>query len=209
MRIGIIGAGTLGSALGHRLGESGHEVLFAGGESAREAASRYGAELGMNADAVAFGDVVVLAVPFTAVDCALEDAGPLRDRVLWSCVNALKPDLSGLALGFETSAAETIAARANGGRVVAAIPPFAGALAADTLAYDAGLAPTVFVCGDDDAAKRAVAGLVSDIGADPVDAGPLAAARFVEPAMMLLISLAYAGVPRDVGLRLLERYGHA
>jgi predicted dinucleotide-binding enzyme len=38
-----------------------------------------------------------------------------------------------------------------------------------------------------------------------VDAGPLVAARLVEPAMMLLVRIAYAGVPRDVGLRLLER----
>ena len=38
-----------------------------------------------------------------------------------------------------------------------------------------------------------------------VDAGPLKAARLVEPAMMLTVSIAYAGVPRDVGLRLLER----
>jgi hypothetical protein len=35
--------------------------------------------------------------------------------------------------------------------------------------------------------------------------GTLAAARLVEPAMMLLLSLAYAGTPRDLGLRLLER----
>jgi 8-hydroxy-5-deazaflavin:NADPH oxidoreductase len=209
MRIGIIGAGSLGSVLGRRLTERGHEVLFAGGESARDAAERYHAELGTDAEAVDFGEVVVLAVPFTAVDCALQDAGPLRDRVLWSCVNALKPDLSGLALGFETSAAETVATVAQGGRVVAAIPPFAGTLASETLTYDAGLAPTVFLCGDDGTAKATVEGLVSDIGAHPVDAGPLSAARFVEPAMMLLISLAYAGVPRDVGLRLLERTGRA
>ena len=181
--------------------------MYAGGESAADAAGRAGARRGTNADAAAFGDVVVLAVPFAAVDTALAEAGTLEDRVLWSCVNALKPDLSGLAIGFTTSAAEHVAARAGEGRVVAAIPPFANAIAGGPLAYDAGLAPTVFVCGDDDHAKRTVAGLVRDIGADAADAGPLSAARFVEPAMMLLISLAYAGVPRDLGLRLLER-GH-
>jgi predicted dinucleotide-binding enzyme len=49
--------------------------------------------------------------------------------------------------------------------------------------------------------------LVRDLGAHPVDAGPLTTARFVEPAMMLLVRIAYAGVPRDLGLRLLERGG--
>jgi len=209
MQLGIIGAGSLGSALGRRLASRGHEIMFGGGESAQEAAARSGAKVGTNPDAVAFCDVVILAVPFAAVDCALADAGPLRNRVLWSCVNALRPDLSGLAVGFDTSGAETVAARAAGARVVAAIPPFASAIASGELSYDGGLEPTVFLCGDDDEAKRVVDGLVRDIGAQPVDAGALSAARFVEPAMMLLVSLAYSGVPRDIGLRLLERTGNA
>jgi predicted dinucleotide-binding enzyme len=209
MQIGIIGAGNLGSALGERLSARGHQVMFGGGESASEAATRGGAKAGANADAVAFGQVVILAVPFSAVDGALADAGPFGDRVLWSCVNALRPDFSGLAIGFNTSAAETIAAAARGARVVAAIPPFADAIASGGLRYDAGLEPTVFLCGDEDEAKRVVGGLVRDMGAQPVDAGNLSAARLVEPAMMLLINLAYSGVPRDVGLRLLERTGDA
>ena len=183
--------------------------MFGGGESAQEAAAREGGLVGTNADAVDFAGVIILAVPFSAVGGALAEAGPFDDRVLWSCVNATKPDLSGLALGFETSGAEAIAARAHGARFVAAIPPFANAIASGTLSYDAGLAPTVFVCGDDHGAKRVVEELIEEIGAQPVDAGPLSAARLVEPAMMLLVSLAYSGVPRDIGLRLLERTGVA
>jgi predicted dinucleotide-binding enzyme len=76
--------------------------------------------------------------------------------VLWSCVNALQPDLSGLAVGFDTSAAEEVARRATGAHVVAAIPPFAEALANGDLIYDQGLSPSVFVCGDDDDAKALV-----------------------------------------------------
>ena len=148
---------------------------------------------------------MVLAVPYPALGAALEETGPLHGRVLWSCVNALKRDLSGLAVGFDTSAAEEVARRAEDGRVVAAIPPFANALAADDLDYGGELSPSVFVCGDDPAAKLLVRELVIDLGAHPVDAGPLEAARLVEPAMMLLVRLAYAGVPRDLGLRLLER----
>jgi hypothetical protein len=80
-------------------------------------------------------------------------------------------------------------------------PAFASAIAAPPLAYDADLPPTVFLCAEDPAAKETVAGLVRDLGGHPVDAGPLTAARYLEPAMMLLISLAYAGAPRDLGLR--------
>ena len=89
--------------------------------------------------------------------------------------------------------------------MVAAVPPFAHAIAKGALCYERDLAPTVFVCGDDIAAKRLVEALVRELGAQPVDAGPLRAARLVEPAMMLTVSIAYSGVPRDVGLRLLER----
>jgi 8-hydroxy-5-deazaflavin:NADPH oxidoreductase len=204
MRIGIIGAGSLGSALGERLGRAGHEIMFGGGGTAREVASRMSAGVGSNSDAAAFGDVVVLAVPFASIDAALDGAA-VEGGMLWSCVNALGHDLAGLAVGFDTSAAEEVARRARGARVVAAIPPFAHAIASGTLEYDEGLAPSVFLCGDDHAAKQVVEGLVRDLGAHPVDAGQLSAARLVEPAMMLLIGLAYGGAPRDVGLRLLER----
>jgi hypothetical protein len=205
VNLGIIGAGSLGTALGGRLAERGHSIMFGGGASAQDAAVRQRARVGSNAETAAFGDVVILAVPFAAIDAALAEAALLRGRVLWSCVNALKPDYTGLVVGFDNSAAEEIARRAPGARVVAALPPFAHAIAAGQLSYDRDLAPTVFVCGDDAAAKGIVERLVRDIGAHPVDAGPLEAARLVEPAMMLAVSIAYAGVPRDVGLRLLER----
>ena len=205
MRIAIIGAGALGTAIASDLIGAGHEIVFGGGASAHDAAARLGAIASSNADAAAFADVIALAVPFRAIDAALAQTGSLDGAVLWSCVNALKPDLSGLAVGFDTSAAEEVARRAPGARVVSAIPPFAEALANGDLRYDAGLTPSVFICGDDEQAKAVVELLVLDLGAHPVDAGPLAAARLIEPAMMLLVRLAYAGVPRDIGLRLLER----
>jgi 8-hydroxy-5-deazaflavin:NADPH oxidoreductase len=205
VKVGIIGAGRLGTAVARRLLHKGHDVVFGGDSSAQDAAARLGVSAVANRDAAAFGDVVVLAVPYGAIEPALEQVGPLDDAVLWSCVNALKPDLSGLAVGFQTSAAEEVARHALGARVVAAIPPFAEALDNGDLLYESGLSPTVFVCGDDDRAKALVQLLVSDLGAQAVDAGPLTTARLVEPAMMLLVSIAYAGLPRDVGLRLLER----
>ena len=192
MKIGIIGAGTLGRALGARLEAQGHRIQFGERDSVRDAAD--------------FGDLVVLAVPFTALDGALANAAAYAGKVVWSCVNALTEDMSGLAVGFDNSAAEEVARRIPGARVVAAVPPFARAIADPPLTYDEGLVPSVFVCGDDQSAKQLVAGLVRDIGAEPVDAGPLTSARFAEPAMMLVIRLAYGSDPRrDVGMRLLER----
>jgi predicted dinucleotide-binding enzyme len=205
VKVGIIGAGSLGSALGQRLGDAGHRIMFGGSASALEVANRQRVRVGANREAAAFADVLVLAVPFAAVDAALEETGSLHGQVLWSCVNALKRDFSGLAVGFDTSAGEEVARRTPGARVVAAIPPFASAIACGTSVYDEHLSPSVFLCGDDTGAKLLVAQLISDLGADPVEAGPLCSARLVEPAMMLLVKLAYAGVPREIGLRLLQR----
>jgi predicted dinucleotide-binding enzyme len=205
VKVGIIGAGRLGRILAERLAAAGHALMLGGGTAAEEVGYRLGIPAASPAHVAEFGEVVVLAVPYGAIDDALAGARLPAGRVLWSCVNALRPDYSGLAVGFDTSAAEEVAKRAPGARVVAAIPPFAEALANGHLAYDCGLAPTVFLCGDDGRAKELVERLVADLGAHPVDAGPLAAARLVEPTMMLLVAIAYAGVPRDVGLRLLER----
>jgi predicted dinucleotide-binding enzyme len=93
-----------------------------------------GAGVGSNSEGAGFSEVVVLAVPFGAIAAALAEAVP-QGRVRWSCVNALKRDLSGLAVGLDTSAAEEVARRAPGARVVAASPPFAHAIASETLAY--------------------------------------------------------------------------
>ena len=149
MRIAIIGAGQLGAALARRLLAAGHEVVLGGTQSAHETAARLGVRAVSNRDAAAAADVVALAVPFAAVGPALEQAGPLGGAVLWSCVNAIEPDLSGLAVGFDTSAAEEVARRAPGASVVAAIPPFAPALADGDLRYEGERNPSVVICGDD------------------------------------------------------------
>ena len=135
---------------------------------------------------------------------ALDTAGTFGGRILWSCVNALKPDYSGLACGFDTSAGEQVAGLARDARVVAALPPFADRIASGQLDFS-GQASTVFCCSDDAGAKAVVAGLLRDVGASPADAGPLAASRLVEPAMMLLVALTYATTPpRPHGLALLS-----
>jgi hypothetical protein len=85
---------------------------------------------------------------------------------------------------------ETIARWAPGSRVVKAIPPFAEHLMAGEARID-GRPVAAFVCSDDPAARAIVARLVADLGAEPVDAGPLAAARAAEPFGLLMVQLAY------------------
>lgn len=206
MNLAVIGAGNLGTAIGGRLAAAGHKITFASsGDSARRAAERVAGSQAADAPtAVASADVVVLAVPYAALDSALAGAGSLDGRIVWSCVNALTPDASGLAVGFTTSAAEEVAHRAPGARVVAALPPFAQQITAGDLRIGDRV-PTVFCCSDDPEAKVVVADLVRELGADAVDAGPLVTSRLVEPAMMLMVALAYASSPpRTIGLALLQ-----
>lgn len=204
MKIGIIGAGNLAIALGKLWARHGHELYFSYSRDAeklkRTAQSVHlQAKVGMPQEAAAFADVIVLAVPYGVVADALKAAGPLSGKILFSCVNALKPDYSGTT----SSAAEEIANLAPGAKVVEGLPAFAEVLNSESRII-AGQNVTVFVSGDDARAKKLVAGLLEQCELQVIDAGPLRTARYVEPAMMLLVNLAYSqGYGGRVGFRFL------
>ena len=194
LKIGIIGAGNLGTAIAARLIKMEHEVMLSFSrdlEKLKVTAGSLGALAGAPSEAVEFGDIVVLTTPWTITAEALRQAGKVTSKkILWDCTNALKPDMSGLLIGTTSSAGEEVARLAPWATVVKAIPPFAELLhSANTLIN--GVRPGVFVCGDDADARKVVAGPVVDIGAEPVDAGPLYLARYTEPACMLLVQLGY------------------
>lgn len=210
MRIGIIGAGNIGTGIGKRLAKRGHEVVvsFSRSQEALDQAAAAiggGARTGSVTEAGGHGEVVVLATPWAVTLEAVREAAPALDgRVVWDCTNPLLPDMSGLALGTTTSGGEQVAAAAPGARVVKAVPPFAELLHAPSAEIDDSKS-SVFVCGDDAAARRLVAGLVAEIGADSVDSGPLKLARYTEPLGMLLVQLAYAqGMGPRIGAKLLR-----
>jgi predicted dinucleotide-binding enzyme len=123
-------------------------------------------------------------------ELALHHVGDLSGRIIWDCTNPLKPDFSGLVIGTDTSGGETVARWASGSRVVKAIPPFADHLMAGDARID-GRPVVVFVCGDDPGACTIVARLVADLGAEPVQAGPLTTSRAAEPFGLLMVQLAY------------------
>ena len=114
----------------------------------------------------------------------------------------MKSDYSGLQVGTTSSGAEELAKLAPESRFVAALPPFAEVLQGGELPSPA---PSVFAYSYDDEARATVLRLIADLGADPVDAGPLYAARFFEPAMMGLVYLAYGQkLGGKIGLRLIR-----
>lgn len=194
MNIGIIGSGNMGSGLGKIWAAKGHEVIFSYSRSQEKlnslAASAPSAKAGTPAEA-AHADIILLAVRWANVPDALKQAGPLNGRIVIDCTNPLKPDLSGLELGFTTSASEEIARMVPGARVVKAFnTAFAQVYEEKSRLFGSRMASMLY-CGEDAEAKAVVAKLIKDIGFDPIDCGPLAAARLLEPVAMLVITLGY------------------
>ncbi len=210
MRIGIIGAGNVGTGIGKRLAAKGHRIVvsFSRNQDGLDDAVRsIGGDTrsGSPEEAARFGDVVILATPWgVTLDVVRGIASTVAGRVVWDTTNPLKPDMSGLEIGTSTSAGEEIARAAPGARVVKAVAPFAEVLHSPSTLLGNGR-PGVFVCGDDAAARALVLGLVADIEAAGVDAGPLRMARYTEPLGMLMVQLAYTqGMGARIGVALLR-----
>jgi 8-hydroxy-5-deazaflavin:NADPH oxidoreductase len=191
MNIAILGMGNVGSVLGRRWIEAGHYVAFGVRNPAKHQAdaTKMKAAVADIQEAAAKSEVVVLAVPWPAVPDALKAAGNLSGKVLLDCTNPLKPDLSGLDVGLTTSGGEQVAKAAPGAKVVK-IFNTTGAGNMDNPNYG-GTKVTVLYAGDDAGAKQIAARLASDLGFDPVNAGPLSSARMLEPFALLWIGLAY------------------
>jgi len=205
MNITIVGSGNVGRALGNGWKKAGHSVTFA----ARDPAGAKAAELKRDGFLVApqgdagKADVIVLAVPWTGIEATVRALGDLAGRIVIDATNPLTANLE-LALGFSGSAGETVARLAKGARVVKAFNT-TGANNMANSSYPGGkiMMP---VAADDAAAKESVMALAADLGFEPVDAGPLAMSRHLEPLAMLWIKLAYAqGMGREFGFAVLRR----
>lgn len=190
-RIGIIGDGNVGSALARGLKSAGHDVRTVGKEKAaiRETAS--------------WAEVVLLAVPFGAIDDVVKEIGAVVEgKTLIDVTNALDANMS-LAVGFTTSGAEELQRKVPNAHVVKAFNTvFAQHMDTGRLG-DQRL--TAFVAADDAGARKRVVELASEIGFDAVDAGPLKNARLIEPLAYFNIQLGYVlGMGTQMGIKLLH-----
>lgn len=194
MKIAILGAGGVGGTLGRSWAAKGYEVFFGvpnpKSDKVQELLKTVGPKgrAGTVSEAAAFGEVVVLATPWTATEEAIKAAGNLTGKVVVDCTNPLKPDFTGLALGYTTSGAEQVAAWVTGTSVFKSFHQTGTEIMANP-SFNAGRA-VMFVCGDNEDQKPIVLKLVADIGFDAVDAGKLSVARLLEPYAMLWIHLA-------------------
>jgi NADPH-dependent F420 reductase len=174
----IIGTGNMGTAIGG--------VLAAGGSDVAHVTQ---ADVGV---APLAGDVVVLAVPYPAVDGILAAyRDQLAGKVVVDITNPLNFEtFDSLVVPADSSAAAVIQAKLPGSKVVKAFnTTFAGTLASKQVG---GLQTTVLIAGDDADAKSTLADAVTAGGVAAIDAGPLARARELEAIGFLQITLAAA-----------------
>ena len=214
MRIGILGAGSVGSTLARAWANCGHQLGLATHRPDDPKLATLALSIGPKVTAgaiprvVEYSEVVVLATPWSAVQGLPGVATDWSGKILIDCTNPLRPDAAWLEDDYELSGAERIAAWAKGASVFKTLNHTGAGNMANPL-YPDGRA-VMFVCGDDAARKPVVLELVAELGFDTVDAGPLKVARLLEPLAMLWIQLAYSqGLGREIAFALLHRAGPA
>jgi predicted dinucleotide-binding enzyme len=198
MRIGILGSGLMGGKLGTLFARAGHEVMFSYSRSEQKlrklARSAPNARHGTPAEATRKADAVLLAVHWSRIDDVLKQAGDLSGRVVITCSLPMSADDGELVVAHTSSGAEALAAKAPRAKIVAAFGTVPSEVLVDVFDRRRRKSrPSLVYCGQSAAAKNVAAELIRDVGFEPVDAGPLRIARYLEPFTLLIARLAYEG----------------
>jgi 8-hydroxy-5-deazaflavin:NADPH oxidoreductase len=191
MRISIIGAGNVGSALGRGWLGAGEDVVFGVPDPADPKYNSLPRErLHTPLEAARNAEAVVLATPWQATETAVMSLGDLSGRIVIDCTNPLGIGPNGLelVLGHNTSGGEQVAAWAPGASVFKTLNQIGAENMDKAQRYP--IRPVMFVAGDDEAKKPVVMSLIAKLGFEAVDAGPLHIARLLEPYGMLWIDQA-------------------
>jgi predicted dinucleotide-binding enzyme len=196
MKIGILGTGDVGRALGNAFIALGHEVMMGSRDAHNEKAGAWASTSGINAStgtfavAAKFGEVVVLALSWSGAENALKlaDSDNLAGKVVIDAMNPLRYEsgkLPTLALGHTDSAGEQVQRWLPSARVVKAFNSvgFAHMFKPDF----PGGPPDMFICGNDDAAKQTVTAILKDFGWSTIDIGGIEGSRVLEPLCILWV----------------------
>ncbi len=193
--IAIIGTGNVARALGPEFAAQGHTIVYGSRNPDRESVRQLvaqtagGASAALPAASVRNADIVVLAVPGMLVADITRRLGDLSGKIIIDPTNPLQRGPQGFAHGVQTSNAELIQQAAPDAHVVKAFNTLNWRTMMDP---DASGGPvSIPLVGDSAAAKRTVAELVTGMGLDPIDVGPLDYARWVEGMLILWINNRY------------------
>ena len=193
MKVGIVGSGDVAKVLAAGFVKHGHSVQLGTrtpAKLAEWASTQQSIAVGTFDDAARFGELIVLAVKGTAALEALEQAGKgnLAGKTVIDATNPIAdaPPVNGV-LKFFTDLDESLMERLQkafpAANLVKAFNSVGNACMVNP--QFAGGRPTMFICGNDEAAKTAVRGILGQFGWDTADMGKAEAARAIEPLCML------------------------
>jgi predicted dinucleotide-binding enzyme len=196
MKVGILGSGVVGQALGTAFATLGHDAKIGTRNPNNDKLTAWVKQTGAKAsaasfaDAAAFGELAVLATAWSGTENAIKLAGPknLAGKVVIDATNPLKfaPNSPPtLAVGWTDSAGEQVQRWLPGAKVVKAFnivgnahmfrPQFPGG------------PPDMFMCGNDAGAKATVTDILQAFGWEVIDIGGIEGARYLEPLGMLWV----------------------
>jgi 8-hydroxy-5-deazaflavin:NADPH oxidoreductase len=191
MKVAIIGAGHVGTALATSIGRAGHEVIITSRDAkdAAQAAEVSGGRIAAtSADAAAEADVVIPAVSISEwKSVATEIAEQAAGKPVVDVTNRISFGDTGPEIDTTSSNAEVISELLPDSRVVKAFNTLFATHQEDPIAE--GLQLDGYVAGDDPSAKAKVLELVRAMGLRPIDVGPLARARQLEALAFLNMAL--------------------
>ena len=153
----------------------------------------------------------MLAVHWSRVAAVLKQAGDLSGKVILTCSLPMNANDSALAVAHTSSGAETLAKKIRKAHVVSAFSTVPSEVLFDVFRRKSKRRtprrPSLLYCGDDRSAKKIAARLIRDVGFEPVDAGPLRVARYLEPFSLAVAQLAYEGNEGPEIAYRIERFG--
>jgi predicted dinucleotide-binding enzyme len=190
-RIGIIGNGNVGCAIERGLTRCGYEVKSIGNQPAqvREVAH--------------WGQVIILAVPYKAIDDVIQLIGDsINNKPVIDVTNVLNDNFE-MALGFTTSGAEELQKKLPKSKVIKAFNYMFAEFMDKGRFNETPI--SFFVAGDDQKSKEQIMEMGRDIGFDPIDAGPLQSARQLESLGYFNIVLGFKqNMGRHIAFRLIR-----
>lgn len=190
MRIGVIGSGDVGAALASGLKRHGHDVMRGSRDpnklKAWQADEGKGVSLGDMAETARFGELIILAVKGVGAEEAVRRAGieNLAGKTVLDTTNPIAdaPPQNGVLQYFtgpNESLMERLQQLAPAAKFVKAFSSVGSDLMIDPKLP--GGPPTMFICGNDDAAKQTTTKLLQEVGWETLDCGKIEAARAIEP----------------------------
>jgi 8-hydroxy-5-deazaflavin:NADPH oxidoreductase len=200
MKVGVLGSGVVGQTLAAGFLQHGHEAMIGTREPAKLAEwskANPKARVGSNSEAAAFGEIVVLAVKGGGAAEALRGAGKanLTSKTVIDACNPIAdapPDHGVLqfSTGPNESLMEQLQTEFPEAHFVKAFNSV-GAPGMVNPQFPGGIRPTMFICGNDDRAKKTVTGILAQFGWETADMGAVEAARAIEPLCMLWCTLGF------------------